>query len=143
MYCADRLQSVGSYLNTSCSPVHVVDQIICYSLHQPTRNVAIIATGLSKTLDARSQARHLSAESIRLKMKALASHCPQTKPVAERRQTSRHDPSMRDMHVPERNDPRATSVLFPCAAFRNRVVPGGVLILLREVSWEMTHYALS
>lgn len=38
------------------------------------------------------------------------------------------------MHIPEQNDPRATSALFPGAAFRNRGASGGVLILHREVS---------
>ena len=70
MYCADRLQSVGSYLTTPCSPVHLVDHIRYYP-HEKRKNVATIATELSKTLDTRSQARHLSAESIRLEDESM------------------------------------------------------------------------
>jgi len=33
------------------------------------------------------------------------------------------------MHIPEQNDPRATSALFPGAAFRDRSASSGVLML--------------
>ena len=41
---------------------------------------------------------------------------------------------MQHMPIPEQNDPRATSALFPGAAFRDRGTSSGVLILRREVS---------
>ena len=41
---------------------------------------------------------------------------------------------MQAIHIRERNDPRATSVPFPCAAFRNRGASGAVFILLRVAS---------
>ncbi len=79
-------------------------------------------------------AHYLSAESIRLKMRLRTGHRPrQGQGLNDGKQRGTIH-LMQPRHNPERNDPRATSVWCPCAAFRNRGASGGVLILLREVS---------
>jgi|CXWL01.1.fsa_nt_gi hypothetical protein len=88
-------------------------------------------------------AHYLSAESIRLKMRLRTGHRPRQ---GQRPNDGKHRGTIRlmqHMHIPERNNPLATSVWCLCGAFRNRGASGGASFSLERCHGGMTSYTPS